>query len=105
MGKQSFLKPVLDRIPKPLRNRYVFVLVLFFAWMLFFDRHDLLTQWELQSQVNKLEQDLRNKEVAADHAEEERLQLEVDREKVAREDYYMKKSGEDVFIVVEEKDQ
>ena len=34
--------------------------------------------------------------------EKERLELEIDREKIAREKYYMKRPGEDVFIVVEE---
>ncbi len=49
------LKPLFDKVPKPLKNRYFLVLAAFFAWMIFFDKHDLLTEWRLQKTVNKLE--------------------------------------------------
>ncbi|GJM34304.1 MAG: hypothetical protein DHS20C18_33050 [Saprospiraceae bacterium] len=96
------LQSLLEQIPPPLRNRYFLVLAVFFAWMIFMDRHDFLTQWKLQKMVNKLEQDKAyySKEIEA--ARQERLDLEVNKEKFAREQYYMKKPGEDVFIIVKE---
>ena len=51
------LQPILDRIPAPFKNKYFLVLVLFVFWMVFFDRHDMLTQWRLQNSVEKLEED------------------------------------------------
>ncbi|GAB5553982.1 MAG: septum formation initiator family protein [Saprospiraceae bacterium] len=96
---------IIDLIPVQLRNRYFLVLVLFFAWMIFFDKHDILTQWSLQKTVDQLEEekDFYNQQI--DVAEEQRLQLELNKEKIAREKYYMKRPGEDVFIIVDENEK
>lgn len=96
---------IVDLIPVQLRNRYFLVLVLFFAWMIFFDKHDILTQWSLQKTVDQLEEekDFYNQQIEV--AEEQRLQLELNKEKIAREKYYMKRPGEDVFIIVDEKEK
>lgn len=37
-----------------------------------------------------------------EQAKQDRLDLEVNKEKFAREQYYMHKSGEEVYIMVEE---
>lgn len=39
-----------------------------------------------------------------EQAKKERLDLEVNKEKFAREKYYMKKNNEDVFIIEENKE-
>lgn len=96
------LQPLLDQIPKPFRNRYFLVLVLFFAWMVFVDKHDVLTQWRLQKSVKTLEADMEYYKEKVEEAKQDRLDLEINREKFAREKYYMKKKDEDVFIIVEE---
>ncbi len=96
------LKPLLNLIPAPLRNKYVIVLILFFGWMIFFDKHDFWTVWRLQRTVDKLEEDKEFYSKQIEKAEQERLDLEANKEKFAREKYYMKKNDEDVFIIVEE---
>ena len=96
------LESIFNLIPPALRNRYFFVLVAFFAWMIFFDKHDVITQYKLQKTVDKLEEEKAFYSEQIEKAEQERLELEIDREKIAREKYYMKRPGEDVFIVVEE---
>ena len=53
-------KVIIDlwkKLPAPLRNRYFLTAVVFIAFMVFFDRHDVLTQIHLQRTVNKLEHD------------------------------------------------
>lgn len=103
MAKNSF-QAIKDQVPAPLRNRYFLVLALFFAWMIFFDRHDIITQWRLQRTVNKLEADKEFYSEKIEEAEQERLDLDINDEKFAREQYYMKKSDEDVFIIIEKED-
>lgn len=103
MANNSF-QAIKEQIPAPLRNKYFLVLVLFFAWMIFLDRHDLVTQWRLQQTVDKLEEDKAFYSEKIEEAEQERLDLDINDEKFAREQYYMKKSDEDVFIIVEKED-
>ncbi len=101
-NSNNFFQQLLEQIPAPLRNKYYLILVLFFGWMIFFDRHDLLTQFRLQKAVNKMEQDKELYLERIEKAKQERLDLEANKEKFAREQYHMKKAGEEVFIIVEE---
>lgn len=101
-NSNNFFQQLLGQIPAPLRNKYYLILVLFFGWMIFFDRHDLLTQFRLQKAVNKMEQDKELYIERIEKAKQERLDLEANKEKFAREQYHMKKAGEEVFIIVEE---
>ncbi len=90
---------IIQLIPAPFRNKYFIALLLFFAWMIFPDRHDVVTQWRLQRTVNKLEKE---KEFYKEKIQEEELrrsELESNPEKIAREKYFMKKDNEDVFII------
>jgi cell division protein DivIC len=101
-NSNNFFQQLLEQIPAPLRNKYYLILVLFFGWMIFFDRHDLLTQFRLQKAVNKMEQDKELYIERIENAKKDRLDLEANKEKFAREQYHMKKAGEEVFIIVEE---
>ena len=103
MANNSF-QALRDLVPAPLRNKYFLVLALFFAWMIFLDRHDVIPQWRLQRTVNKLESDKTFYLDKIEGAEQERLDLDINDEKFARERYYMKKSDEDVFIIEEKED-
>lgn len=92
---QSFF----NRIPAPFRNKYFLALVLFFAWMIFPDRHDIVTQWRLQSTVNKLEKEREFYKEKIQEAEVQQREIRNNPEKIAREKYFMKKNDEDVFII------
>lgn len=96
---------LLEFVPAPLRNRYFLILLLFVGWMIFFDKHDVLTQWRLQSTVDQLNDEKAFYTEQIEHAEQERLELEINKEKIAREKYYMKRPGEDVFIIVDEQEK
>ncbi|MCB9287944.1 MAG: hypothetical protein H6560_11555 [Lewinellaceae bacterium] len=99
MATRNPLQPLLDQIPKPLRNKYFLVLAFFFFWMIFVDKHDFLTQWRLQRAVDQMQYEKEQYIEKIEKAKKDRLDLEVNKEKFAREQYYMKKSNEDVFII------
>ncbi len=95
-------KPIIKSIPAPLRNRYFLVLICFFAWLIFFDQHDVLTQWRLQETHTQLEEHKAYYKEKIEETKKERATIEQNKEQFAREKYYMKKDKEDVFIFVEE---
>ena len=70
--------------------------------MIFFDRHDILTQWRLQRTVNKTEADKLFYQEKIKEAEQKRLDMEVNQEDFARERYFMQRNNEDVFIIVDD---
>ena len=93
---------MLDQIPAPARNRYFMVSILFVAWMVFFDKHDVLTQFRLQSSQERLKEDKAYYQEMIEEAKADKIDIERDKEKFAREHYYMHKVDEDIFIFVEE---
>jgi len=95
-------KPIINQIPAPFRNKYFLVLILFFGWLIFFDKHDILTQYQLQSTLNELERDKVFYSEKKDNIEKDTEDIEKTKEKFAREHHFMKKPGEDVFIFVTE---
>lgn len=100
MANNNFnLQALWTKIPKPIRNKYFIALVIVLAWMIFFDKHDFLTQWRLQRNVNQMEADKEYYSKKIEEAQLERLHQELNKEKFAREKYYMKRNGEDVFII------
>ncbi len=96
----------MQRLLDLLRNKYFLVTLAFVVWMLFFDKNDIYSQYQYHEQVSKLkaESEFYQKETAKvskdlDELTSDKVQLE----KFAREKYLMKKSNEDVFVVVKEK--
>jgi cell division protein FtsB len=73
--------------------------------MLFFDKNDIIAQYEFKSQVNKLqeEKDFYVKEIETVKKDLNELNTNLNTaEKFAREKYFMKKDNEDVFVIVKE---
>ncbi|MFZ4634915.1 MAG: hypothetical protein ACOYNO_11965 [Saprospiraceae bacterium] len=90
-------------LPKWLQNRYAFATVLFLFVMLILDRHNALTQWRLYRAKQRLESDKVFYKAQIKDAREEAEDFELTKEKFARENYYMKRSDEDVYIIEENK--
>ena len=95
-------KPIIKKIPAPLRNKYFLVLVCFTCWMIFFDKHDVFTNLELNRKVQQMEHDRDYYLKQIEEVKQDRTDLQNNIEKFAREHYFMKKSDEDVFIIEEE---
>lgn len=88
------------------KNKFFIVTVAFIVWMLFFDKNDLVSQYEYRQQVNTLkeERDFYTKETEKVSKDLDELTSNPQKlEKFAREKYLMKKDNEDVFVIVKEK--
>ena len=97
--KKYPLQPLLELVPIPFRNKFALVAVLFFIWMAFFDKHNLLTQLSLQNTIDKMERDENFYTQRIQEAKQDRIDLIRNAEKFARERYYMSKPNEDVFVI------
>lgn len=85
-------------IPDFLKNRYIFVSIVFLGWMLLFDDANIFKQIELSNIEKRYEADVIYYEDKIQQAAEDRAALEANQEKFAREKYYLKKKNEDVYI-------
>lgn len=95
----------MNRVFDLVRNKYFLSVAAFAVWMLFFDRNDMISQYEFRSQVDKLqeEKDFYTKETAQVKKDLNELSTNLNTaEKFAREKYFMKKDNEDVFVIVKE---
>ncbi len=84
-----------------LGNIYVLVLTVFLIWMLFFDTNSLLIHWELRNEIKKLErqQEFLKEEISKDKKIIEKLSDPEELEKFAREQYYLKKKNEEIYLI------
>nr|WP_068892719.1 septum formation initiator family protein [Pedobacter panaciterrae] len=95
----------MNRLLELLRNKYFLSVAAFVVWMLFFDKNDVIAQYEYRSQVSKLqeEKDFYVKEIAKVKKDLNELNTDLNTaEKFAREKYFMKKDNEDVFVIIKE---
>ncbi len=84
-----------------LTNIYVLVLTVFVVWMIFFDTNSMLIHMELRREIKKLEKqkEFLQEEIAKDKEVFERLSDPEELEKFAREQYYLKKKNEEIYII------
>ena len=80
-------------------NRFVIAGLAFLVWMTFFDKGRWPIQLKLNSVVNDLQQECEDYKVKIEQAKSDKLDLENNLEKYAREKYYMHKPGEQVYII------
>ncbi|MFN6943886.1 MAG: septum formation initiator family protein [Cytophagaceae bacterium] len=101
----SDLKKYLPHLSKGYKNFYIMFAFIFLVWMLFFDSNDFISQYRMSKAESNMRKEKVYFEEKIEEVKEERQALFSDPaklEKFARENYKMKKSTEDVFIVVEE---
>ncbi|SHJ41518.1 Cell division protein FtsB [Arenibacter nanhaiticus] len=82
-------------------NTYVLILTVFVIWMVFFDTNSLLIHWELKEEIEKLEkqQEFLKEEIAKDKLIIEKLSDKNQLEKFAREQYYLKRKNEEIYLI------
>ena len=82
-------------------NMYILVLTLFAIWMLFFDTNSLLIHSELNGDIKKLEERkaFLKSEIEKDKKIIESLNDPKELEKFGREEYYLKKKNEEIYII------
>ncbi len=86
---------------KVFTNMYVLVLTVFVIWMVFFDTNSLLIHLELRKEIKKLEkqQEFLTTEIAKDKKVLKKLSDPEELEKFAREQYYLKKKDEEIYLI------
>jgi len=87
------------------KNKYLIALVLFILIILFFDDNNLIERFSLLNDKQELESqiDFYDKEIQESNRKYKELTKDSKLlEKFAREEYFMKKDREDIYIIVEE---
>ena len=88
-----------------LKNKYVLTFAGFILWLTFFSQYNLMERTRLVRNLKDLEQEKEYyiEQIKRDSARLQQLTTGTEAlEKYAREQYYMKRPNEDIFIVVEE---
>lgn len=87
---------------KVFKNKYAVSIVVFTVWIAFFDRNDLFTQWSRKQELQKLESSASFYETEIANTKKDLMDLNnkpAILEKFAREKFYLKRPGEDIFLV------
>ncbi|MEM6684955.1 MAG: septum formation initiator family protein [Bacteroidota bacterium] len=84
------------------KNIYIIISAIFIVWMLFLDANSWFsTHRELKKQIELLEEQKLNlqREIKKDREMIKKLSNKDEREKYARERYFMKKENEEIYII------
>ena len=86
---------------KYFKNIFIIIFTIYAIWMLFFDANSLIIHNELNNDISDLEdeKEFYLKEIEKDNKELEKLNNDEGLEKFAREEYYMKRDNEDIYII------
>lgn len=90
-----------NKVVRILSNKYVIILLLFVIWMIFFDENSFINHWELDKEIDNLEN---SNEYYRDQIEQDKKVIDNlndpdSLEKYAREEYKMKKENEEIFLI------
>jgi cell division protein FtsB len=85
-------------------NKYLIVFVVFAVFVTFYDEHNLIQRWQSYRKINQLEEDLKFYQEEIKATKQKMIELKSSKEnleKFAREQYFMKKEHEDIYIIRE----
>ncbi len=102
---QEKQKHIFRLIFRKFTNKYIFVGLLFLVWIAFFDKNSFIEKIHIRHKINTLtkEKEYYQKKIVEDKRKIQELLSNRDNlEKFAREQYLMKNSNEDIFIIVDE---
>jgi len=93
-----------QQLPDWVMSKYFISAFVFTLWMAFFDSHNWWSQWRLQQQIQAVQQEISHyKTKTTEVSQTEKIfSNPATLEKFARETYFMKKSNEEVFVIVKE---
>lgn len=92
-------------LPAWVFNKYVLVFCAFIAIVLFFDSFNVVERYQLSRELGqaKAQKAYYEREIVGIQDKLDELMVNKETlEKFAREEYYMKRKDEDVFVIVEE---
>ncbi len=90
---------------KIIRNKYLIAFIIFLLIVLFFNDNNLLERFTLSDKKQDLNSQIDFYEQEIDESNRKLEELKTNSEnleKFAREEYFMKKDNEDIYIIVEE---
>ena len=102
------IQDIIRKLPKPLRNKYLILFLLFILWVIFIDDYNLINQNKIKNTVDDLksQKEFYINEIKSDSTELYQLQNNpAEQEKFAREKFLMKKENEDIFIIREKRNE
>lgn len=100
------IKPVSKTwrlVRKYVLNKYIITITLFLVWMIFFDSTSFLVINELNQEIDKNQKQLhyyKTEYQKNDLFYKKLMNNKNEKEKFARENYFMKKPNEEIFILV-----
>lgn len=97
--KKKAKKSLFNLILRWSTSKYGIATIIFVVWLGFFDKHDVFTKYKLKQTISELEQKIEKNQELVILAKQEKLDIEENIEKYAREKYYMHKADEDVLII------
>ncbi|WP_425549099.1 FtsB family cell division protein [Aquimarina addita] len=82
-------------------NKYVLIVLVFMVWMLFLDANSWFTHRELDQEIKELKdnKEYYKKEIIKDQKDIKTLKDSNELEKFAREEYFMKRDDEEIYII------
>ncbi len=88
---------------KIIKNKYFLTIIALIVWLVFFDKNDVFTQYELIQKCHKLDKDkeyylaeISNNKTNLNELRTNKKSLET----FSREKYLMKKENEDIYVFV-----
>ena len=86
---------------KLLSNLYILTSLVFFIWIFFIDSNSILVNLELKKEINELNErkSLLEKQIEIDKKIISNLKNSDSLEKYAREELFMKKDNEEIYII------
>lgn len=102
------IQDLIKKLPKPLRNKYLILFLLFILWVVFIDDYNLINQSKIKNTVDdlKIQKEFYISEIKSDSTELYKLQNDpAEQERFAREKFLMKKENEDIFIIRERENE
>ena len=103
MGKKR--KPFFKLILPVILNKYFISVVAVLVWVTFFDKDDLLSQYQLRQKLQQLRTEEKYYQTEIDKNKHDMNELRTNPanlEKFAREKYQMKKDNEEIFVIVKD---
>jgi cell division protein DivIC len=93
----------LEKVPAVFRNKYILTVLIFVIWLVLLDSNNLISRYKEMRELHKLKAD-REYYINRIEVDKRKLyELKTDNhnlEKFAREQYRMKKSDEDLYIIL-----
>lgn len=86
-----------------LKNKYFLTVIALLVWLLFFDKNDMFTQYELIQKCNKLQNEKQYYLAEIENNKQNLNELRTNKknlETLSREKYLMKRENEDVYVFV-----